>query len=123
MRSRFREIAPRRVILLAALSLLGCAGITGSGDDVPAWVAAMIRQMQAEPVANPPAYVARYEYNGGTVYYVPARCCDVPSTLYDASGTVLCHPDGGFTGSGDGRCPDFVAERRNEKILWRDRRG
>ena len=53
MRSRFREIAPRRVILLAALSLLGCAGITGSGDDVPAWVAAMIRQMQAEPVANP----------------------------------------------------------------------
>ena len=67
--------------------------------------------------------VARYEYRGGRVYYVPPRCCDVYGTLYDASGTILCHPDGGFTGDGDGRCPDFFEERRNEKIIWRDRRA
>ena len=113
----------RSIFLLAALSLLGCAGIMSPGDDVPAWVVGLIRQMESEPVANPPAFVARYEYRDAEVYYVPPRCCDVPSTLYDASGTVLCHPDGGLAGDGDGRCPDFLAERRNEKIVWRDRRG
>lgn len=123
MRSRIREIALRTVLLLAALSLLGCAGVAGSGDNDPAWVTAMIRGLQAEPVADPPALVARYEYRGGTVYYVPPRCCDIPGTLYDASGTILCQPDGGFSGSGDGRCPDFAAERRNEKIIWRDPRA
>lgn len=123
MRSWYRGILLRSVFLLAGLSLLGCARIMVPGDDVPAWVAGLIRQMEAEPVADPPALVARYEYRGGRVYYVPPRCCDVYGTLYDASGTVLCHPDGGFAGNGDGRCPDFFEERRSEKIIWRDRRA
>jgi hypothetical protein len=118
-----KGVAVRSIFLLAALSLIGCAGIMAPGDDVPSWVASLIRQMEAEPVSDPPAFIARYEYRGAEVYYVPPSCCDVPSTLYDASGTVICHPDGGFSGDGDGRCPDFLAERRNEKIVWRDRRG
>lgn len=117
-----RRTVLRGAFLLAAVASLGCAGVTGSGDSDPEWVTALIRGMEAEPVANPPARVVRYEYGGRTVYYVPPRCCDIASTLYDASGTVVCHPDGGFTGRGDGRCPDFIAERRNEKIIWRDSR-
>ena len=68
--------------------------------------------------SSAPDFVARYDYNGQTVYYVAPRCCDIWSILYDSSGTVLCAPDGGIAGMGDGRCPDFIAERKNEKILW-----
>ena len=50
-----------------------------------------------------------------------AACCDIPSVLYDTAGTVVCAPDGGFTGRGDGRCPAFISQRSNEKVLWRAR--
>ena len=94
----------------------------GVRADAPAWLAQLIRQMERDPVANPPASVVRYQYKGRTVYYVPPRCCDVPSDLYDADGRLLCHPEGGITGRGDGRCPDFPAERADERVIWRDRR-
>ncbi len=92
-------------------------------EPVPAWLTVLIRGFESQPVTNSPLYVARYEYQGQVVYYVPPRCCDIPSDLYDASGRLMCHPDGGFTGTGDGRCPDFLAQRTNEKIIWRDSRG
>jgi hypothetical protein len=60
------------------------------------------------------------EYQGQEVYFVPQRCCDVMSVVYRSDGAVMCHPDGGLNGKGDGRCADFSAERRNERIIWRD---
>ncbi len=92
-------------------------------EPVPSWLAVLIRGFEGQPVADPPLYVARYEYQGQVVYYVPPRCCDIPSDLYDSSGRILCHPDGGFSGAGDGRCPNFFTQRTNEKIIWRDPRG
>jgi hypothetical protein len=56
------------------------------------------------------------------VYYVPSKCCDVPSVLYDSAGAVVCSPDGGITGKGDGRCTDFFDARRDEVVVWRDPR-
>ena len=109
-------------LIAAGVLSSGCAA-TGPREDVPPWVTELIRQLEAEPVANPPAYVARYDYKGVQVYYVPPRCCDVPGTLYDEAGEVLCGPDGGLSGRGDGRCPDFFTARRNEQIIWRDRRS
>lgn len=94
-----------------------------STDSVPAWLTALIHEAEAQPVANPPAFIARYEYKGETVYFLPQRCCDIMSVLYRPDGTVACHPDGGFRGAGDGRCADFFRERRNERIIWRDARG
>ena len=88
-----------------------------------AWLTTVIRQLETQPVANPPAFIARYEYKGDPVYFVPQRCCDVMSVVYRSDGAVMCHADGGFAGTGDGRCPDFFAERRNERIIWRDPRG
>ncbi len=60
----------------------------------------------------------RYRFYGETVYYVPPKCCDIPSVLFDEKGEVLCSPDGGLTGSGDGKCPDFFDKRRNGKLVW-----
>lgn len=88
----------------------------------PEWVAALIARLESEPVANPPASITRFDYRGQPVYYLPPRCCDIPSTLYDAAGAVLCSPDGGFIGRGDGRCAGFFTERTNEHNVWRDKR-
>jgi hypothetical protein len=75
------------------------------------------------PAANPPASITRYEYQGHVVYYVPPRCCDVASTLYDEKGAVICQPDGGFTGRGNNKCPDFFDARSKAQLVWKDPRG
>jgi hypothetical protein len=93
-----------------------------AGAPAPDWLAARIRPITAQPAASPPAWVARYEYRGGPVYYFPPRCCDIPSELYDAAGDLLCRPDGGFV-DGDERCPDFLTRRRGGEIVWSGERG
>ena len=74
--------------------------------DNPDWVDQLIVKFQNELAGNPPQSIWRHEYKGQTVYYVPAQCCDQFSTLYDADGNIICAPDGGYTGRGDGLCPD-----------------
>jgi hypothetical protein len=111
-------------LLIFGLSA-GCSHSPAAPDSAiaqPAWVTTVIRQLETEPVANPPAVIASYQYKGDTVYFVPQRCCDVMSVVYRADGAIMCKADGGFAGTGDGRCPDFIAERRNERIVWRDPR-
>ncbi len=63
-----------------------------------------------------------YKYRGKLVYYVPsASCCigDQFNTLYDASGKVLCNPNGGITGLGDGKCVGFFGEAKKVGIISR----
>ena len=55
--------------------------------------------------------------------FVPPRCCDIGSDVYRADGSMLCHANGGMTGGGDGRCPDFLSERTTGQIIWQDPRG
>jgi hypothetical protein len=87
------------------------------------WLKALILNFEMQPVANPPVSITRYEYQSEVVYFVPPRCCDIWSDLYRADGRTLCHPNGGLTGRGDERCPDFLTERKNAKIIWQDPRG
>ena len=47
----------------------------------------------------------RCDLDGKVVYHVEMGCCDIPNPLYDANGSYICSPDGGFTGTGDGSCP------------------
>jgi hypothetical protein len=108
------------VLPFAFLSSCGSAQPTASA--YPGWLSELIRSLETEPVANPPASIYRYEYDGQAVYYLPPRCCDVPSNLYDTEGNIICHPDGGEMGVGDGRCPDFFDKRENEALVWQDKR-
>ena len=71
------------------------------------WLADLIHKLESEPVANPPLSITQYAYNDQIVYFVPQRCCDIFSDLYDAFGNIIAHPDGGITGGGDGRASDF----------------
>jgi len=81
-----------------------------------------INNIKSQDVWNPPAEVWQYRYNGQTVYYIPPRCCDIPSRLLDENCNVICSPDGGFTGKGDGKCNDFFSKRTGKKLIWKDKR-
>jgi hypothetical protein len=107
-------------IIIMLLVLAGCAQATQSAN--PAWVDKLIQKFQSDQVANPPLSVWKYQYNGQTVYYVPAHCCDITSVVYDAQGAALCAPDGGITGQGDGKCTDFFDTRTNGQLIWQDSR-
>jgi hypothetical protein len=113
-----------RFCLIFAILVIAGAGCSPSAQpETPPWVDQLIRKYQSEPVGNPPQSFWRYDYNGQTVYYIPPQCCDQYSLLLDANGMEICAPDGGFTGQGDSRCPDFVAKRTNEELVWRDNRS
>lgn len=109
-------------VLLAGVTY-ACAPLAPTQPaDNPAWLGALIAQIQSEPVTNPPSSIVRYRYRGETVYFRPSRCCDVFSDLYDFSGVLICHPDGGITGAGDGSCADFAAARSDGQVVWVDSR-
>ena len=89
----------------------------------PACINKLIAAFEAEEMQNPPRKIYRYTYKGKTVYYVPAICCDFYSDLYDTDCNLIGHPDGGFTGRGDGVTTDFDSIKSNEKLIWADKRG
>jgi hypothetical protein len=88
----------------------------------PAWLTQAIAKIEQNPVTTPPSSIWRYSYRGAPVYFVPAPCCDQFSDLFDDSGTLLCHPGGGLSGTGDGKCSDFLRSRSGEQLIWRDQR-
>lgn len=81
-----------------------------------------IAELKAQPKANPAYEVWEYKYQGQRVYLVTADCCDQYTTVYDACLNMLCAPSGGFTGRGDGLCPDFNEKATDKKLVWRDPR-
>jgi hypothetical protein len=96
--------------------------VTDSLASLPVCIKAMIEKMKAEPITNPPNKIYSYTFKNKTVYYVPGVCCDNFSDLYDDSCKIIAHPDGGFTGRGDGKIKDFGELRKNEKLIWEDKR-
>lgn len=85
-----------------------------------------IQELKDQEVYNPPASVWEWTYRDTVYYYVTADCCDQFSDLYTKDGELICHPDGGFTGRGDGKCPfdlrsnDTLDLKR--KLIWKDDR-
>jgi hypothetical protein len=88
----------------------------------PQWLKARIADVLAERKRNPITRILRYDYEGQKVYYISAPCCDQYSNVYDTRGKLICQPDGGITGKGDGKCPDFEKRKTNEKLVWQDPR-
>jgi len=88
----------------------------------PAWLKARIAAVLAERKRNPATHVYSYQFKGQKVYYITAPCCDQYSEVLDTKGRLVCNPDGGITGKGDGKCPDFDKNKTNEKLVWQDPR-
>ena len=113
---RLRRLVPTFALLL----VIGCSEAPSGQGDVPPWLADLIADFESQPPEARPVFIAQTDYQGRLVYYVPPRCCDVYGDLYDSRGTLLCHPDGGLTAFGDGRCPAFVTSNRPRRIIWPD---
>ena len=108
-------------LALFLLLLICCTKETEAA--LPDCIQSKIKQIEKEAVWNQPAKVYRYSYQGKVVYFFPQRCCDVFSELYDENCSLICHPDGGITGQGDGKCADFFDARSKEVLIWEDKRG
>lgn len=95
---------------------------SGAGAQTSVCIQTVIDKIKSEPVRNPPAKVYSYQYNGQRVYFIPQYCCDAFSVLMDGNCNVICAPDGGISGGGDGKCKDFFTKRTDEKLIWADAR-
>jgi hypothetical protein len=80
-----------------------------------------IREIASEPVRNPRASVIVIQTKTTYYYYIPAYCCDFPSTLLDAQCNIICNPDGGIAARGTGDCPE-LANEIERRVYWEDPR-
>lgn len=86
------------------------------------FVNSKISELQNKPKRNPPAELWRWDFKNSHYYYIPPYCCDVYSELYNSNGELICHPDGGITGGGDGKCPNLPRDSINYTLIWKDNR-
>ncbi len=111
-----------QTLFLALILLTGFSVASCHKNGLPACVENHIQNAKAAPLQNPPAEVWKWEVDGHTYYYFTSPCCDQFNFLYDTECNEVCAPDGGFTGAGDGKCPDFSGEITKTQI-WRDERA
>jgi uncharacterized protein DUF6970 len=112
----------------AALATVACGSVVGGPTDdpesdptdVPACITRIIKDAEAGTAGGPhPIAVNEYEYQGKSVYLLTPGCCDQFENLVDARCKKICAPSGGFSGGGDGQCPDF-GEAKKTRTLWTD---
>lgn len=101
--------------------LLACsANKKASGvQDMPECLREKIKAMASDPGSGSPQSITRYRYKQKTVYYMVSPCCDKFNIVYDSACNILGHPDGGFTGKGDGKMTNFREEAVDEKVVWK----
>ena len=109
------------LIVFIILSLT-CCEEENCEIDIPACIEKKIEEIKMEEVRNPPAQVWRWEVDEQTYYYITSDCCDQWNYLYDGKCNVVCAPDGGITGMGDGNCSHFI-EQIEKTLVWEDNRN
>lgn len=110
------------ILLLLVIPLLSESNCSKKKDLVPTCIQQKIDKIRAGPKWNPPAEVNEYLYNGNHVYLFSSNCCDQYNVLYDENCNAICAPSGGFTGRGDGKCPDFNEKAEHIRLIWKDER-
>ena len=114
--------ARRRILIsLVILSLLTYCREDDGDNITPACIERIIQAIKRADVQNFPSQVWRWEDATKIYYYITADCCDQFSALYDLECRLICAPDGGLTGGGDGRCPTFGKDLK-KTLVWQDPR-
>ena len=90
--------------------LFSSVSIAQNDTNTPIWLK---NKLEAYQKSHPHINATKTEYNSKVAYYISARCCDIPSELYDENGTLICYPSGGFAG-GEGKCPTFELGKKAE---------
>jgi len=109
------------ILAISILSLSSCSKVEVN-EEVPNCIEKKIQNILNEPVQNPAAKVWKWEDDQDTYYYFTSDCCDQYNYLYDNKCKLVCAPDGGFTGNGDGNCPSFQGTVV-QTLVWEDPRG
>lgn len=114
------------LLLIHSAALAACSATQSQTQNslqkIPVCINEKIESFKKEPKQNPPRSVTEYTYRGKKVYYITSPCCDQFSDVLDSNCNLLGHPDGGITGKGDGKLPNFASEITNETLLWKDDR-
>jgi hypothetical protein len=109
------------ILTFAIAFLIACEDGASNDIDAPPCILDIIEVIKDESVRNPPAQVWKWEVGDEDYYYITSDCCDHFNYLYSNSCEIICAPDGGITGNGDGNCPDFEGEVEKE-LVWEDKR-
>ena len=88
---------------------------------LPRWLQIRLADYDAQPGPSAPRAVFALDYAGAPAFLVQAGCCDQLDPLVDARGVLICHPTGGFTGRGDGKCPAPLPPVDRRREVWRHR--
>ena len=140
-----RHRLPLTLLALSVAMLAGCADRVAQGDaapivppdgsdrassepstrvevsGLPEWLRIRLADYDAQPRSVAPSAVFEVRWGNDVAYYVKAGCCDQFDPLIDARGALLCHPSGGITGRGDGKCPQALPAAAGRREVWRHR--
>jgi hypothetical protein len=108
---------PIQIISLALMAIL----ITNCdrSDNYHGVPACVEKELTKKDSIRKPAEVWRWDVDDKTYYYFRSECCDQYNYLFNDNCEMVCAPDGGFSGKGDGTCPQF--EGQIEKtLIWKD---
>jgi len=90
--------------------------------EAPTCIKSKIENIATNEVSSPPTKVWKWEADGNTYYYITSDCCDQYNYLYNEHCELVCAPDGGIIGTGDGNCPTFTSEIV-KTLIWEDQRN
>jgi hypothetical protein len=106
----------RKIILFVITVLFSCEKdivTCNPPDDLPACLRKITEQ------DNPPIEIWGYWYQNQIVYLAIGDCCDQYDQVYSSDCGLLCAPSGGFSGKGDGKCPDFYDKATKGTLVWK----
>ena len=106
--------------LFIFLILTSCAS-SNLDDETPICIKNKIEELRKLEVYNPPAQIWKWEVDNQFFYYITSNCCDQYNYLYNENCEIICAPDGGIIGKGDGKCPTFYSEII-KTLIWKDTR-
>jgi len=108
-------------IIFVFVGVLNSCDDTDLDVDAPDCIQNKISAILKGEKTNPPTEVWKWEDEGKIYYYISSDCCDQYNYLFDSNCNQVCAPDGGFTGNGDGNCPEFSGEIV-KTLIWKDKR-
>jgi hypothetical protein len=105
--------------MLGAILIVVLFSECDRSDSYPGLPACVQRQLgKQDAIRKPPIEIWQWDVDNKTYYYFLADCCDQYNYLFNDNCEMVCAPDGGFSGKGDGACPQF--EGQIEKTLvWK----
>ena len=85
---------------------------------LPAWLIDKIKLIAKDETIPVGSHVIQLSNKKKKYYSLPVACCDQFVPLFDEEGKLLCHPEGGIAGNGDGKCKGLEKKLQKSKIVW-----